>query len=273
MKRILIACILIKLVIVSNVLSMTYEEIQTLFDSQRYDLVIKEATKILSKNEGGNKTAELYYLRGLSYDAVGKLTWAIEDYNNAIKIYPGFGDAYVALGGLLVETNEFEAAENAYKSALELIENEPLSLTGLGYIRLMQNKTDEAIEYLKKAIATGEAPAQAYSNLGYTEYTKGNIPGAIENLEIAIKKNPKDFTAMFTLGLAYMVDGNFSSASDYLKKVVDANSEDLEARLALAKSYEQLGLKEATINQLSEALKLSPNNERITTWLNRLKTE
>ncbi|MGQ9705562.1 MAG: tetratricopeptide repeat protein [bacterium] len=273
MGKILITSIIIITVNLTIAISMSYDEIKTLFNNQRYDLVIKETTKVLTKNEGGDKTAELYYLRGLAYDAINKITWAIEDYNKAIKIYPGFGDAYVALGGLLIETNELESAENAFNSALELIENEPLALTGLGYICLMQNRTDEAVEYLTRAIGTGSAPAQAYSNLGYIEYTKGNISLAIEYLEIAINKNPTDFTAMFTLGLAYMVEGNFLFSSDYLKKVVDANPEDLEARLALAKSYEQLELKEAAITQLTEALKLSPNNSKITAWLNRLKTE
>ncbi len=274
------ACIKISIMLIiamslmlSSAFAKSYEEIKALFDNQQYDEVIKETTRVLSKDKGGDKTAELYYLRGLSYDLLGKIDWAIEDYNKAVNIYPGFGEAYVALGQLLIETNELNAAENAFNSALELIEEEPISLTSMGYIRLVQNRVKEARDFLSRAIATKDAPSQAYANLGYIEYTEGNLDDAQDYLETAITKNPEDYTAMFTLGLVYMLKNDFMQASDCLKKVVENNPEDLEAHLAIAKSYEQLGLKEAAINHLNEALKLSPNNNNISNWLNRLKEE
>ncbi len=112
--------------------------------------------------------AELYYDRALITDTAKKRQKAIQDYNEAIKLNPGFTEAYYNRGILYFEEKKYNEAKKDFEKALEL---DP---------RFANAKNNIAMVYLKR---------KKYKDAWRTLYEAGEINTTNEN----IIKNKKIF--------------------------------------------------------------------------------
>ncbi|NBF01550.1 tetratricopeptide repeat protein [Pseudomonas sp. Fl5BN2] len=72
-----------------------------------------------------------YYIAGVQNERAGNFVDAFKYYQAAIDFDPGFVDAYVELGALLVKVGDYEGALQCYEDALRLEEKELVNYVNL----------------------------------------------------------------------------------------------------------------------------------------------
>lgn len=121
---------------------------------------------------------------GMVYEVWGRLSDAINEYNEAIKSFsqqqqrgePGKAKVINNLGLLLASLNDPEAALDQFQTALSLKQSpgdEALTRSNIGYVKTLQNNQTEALDQLEKALKLSEN-----SNERIKAYTLTRLGGA-----------------------------------------------------------------------------------------------
>ena len=82
-----------------------------------YQEVLTQTSKLLLEFPN---SVILHNLNGAANKGLGKLVNAIEAYEKALSINPGYGDAYFNMGNTLKELGKLDDAVEAYKKALSI---------------------------------------------------------------------------------------------------------------------------------------------------------
>src|SRR5262249_39908497 len=100
---------------------------------------------------------------------------AMHAFTEAIRIYPDFQAAWVAVGKLFAERGIYDKAELAFFKAQRLEPLSPDSYYCLGALYTTQQDTDLAIPYLEKAVLLNPQMEEAYVALGKAYLSSNNI--------------------------------------------------------------------------------------------------
>jgi len=108
-----------------------------------------------------------------------------------VSVNPTNVNAWVQLGNVYFDTNNYPKAIRAYEKSLELSSNNPSVLTDLGVMYRRNRQPDKALEIFNKAIAIDPTLEQARFNKGVVlYYDMGDREGAIKAWEEVLKINP-----------------------------------------------------------------------------------
>jgi len=129
----------------------------------------------------------VYLNRGIAYQKSGELKKSIEDFDTAIRLYPGYAEAYES--------------------------------RAMSYGRLSEH--NQAVNDFTKAIELDPKNANAYHNRGVAHLKNGDYKKAVEDLEKAVELVPGSGMAHFNLGLAYAGLGDSSHAIENFRKASD----------------------------------------------------
>lgn len=129
--------------------------------SYRTELAIARLSEILHRAElSEEQSAQLYYDRGVMYDSVGLRTLARLDFMRALRLKPDMADAYNFVGIHHTVSGEFDAAYEAFDSALELAPEHEYAYLNRGIALYYADKTELATQDLQRFLAL--KPADAY---------------------------------------------------------------------------------------------------------------
>lgn len=95
--------------------------VEALQPSLQQEVQIARLSQLLARTDLPNETrAKMLYERGNHYDKVGLRNLARLDYEQSLAIYPAQADLFNLLGVYFTEKRNFDAAYDAFDSALEL---------------------------------------------------------------------------------------------------------------------------------------------------------
>jgi superkiller protein 3 len=117
----------------------------------------------------------------------GKLTEAIEQYEQALQLKPDFTEAYNNLGNALADQGKVPEAIQCYKRALELNPSYAEAYYDLGNVLAHQGKLPEAIQHYERAVQLKPDYAEAYFNIGVALQDEGKVVEAVQQFEQAIQ--------------------------------------------------------------------------------------
>ena len=107
-------------------------------------------------------------------------------------------------GNTHYESEAYDAALDAYRSAAENRPEDPISRYNLGTVLYQQKQFEKAADEFRRSL-DAETPiyqAQSYYNLGNTQVQLSDIEGAIRSYKSALRLNPGDLDAKHNLELA-----------------------------------------------------------------------
>ena len=108
-----------------------------------------------------------------------------------VAVNPTNVNAWVQLGNVYFDTNNFPKSIRAYEKSLELNPNNANVLTDLGVMYRRNGQPGKALESFDKAIAINPALEQARFNKGVVlNYDMGDREGAIKAWEEVLRINP-----------------------------------------------------------------------------------
>ena len=214
--------------------------------------------------------AETYILQdfysGLPHEeTIAKARAAAEQ---ALKLNDQLGEAYTALAAVKEDAQDYEGAEAAYKRALELNPNYPLSLHWYGWMLRQSGRPAEALELHRRAMeldplsgvmavnVAGDLEAlgrfdeaedwydkameitpdypDVYRSIGDLRWSLHGRPDeAVVAFTKALSLDPNNISSLIVLGLAYLNLGDLSQAERWIHRSIDLGPESVRPNIAM----------------------------------------
>lgn len=162
-------------------------------------------------------------------EAVGHLT-------EAIKIHPGFKNAFLLMGNAHNYLKNYDESIRFYNQALKLDPN------------YAEAKGNLAITYREAGKFYGEQ--------------KGDLQKALGYLNEAYNLNAQDYETLRLLGVAYGIGQNNPKAIEFFTKALNVKPEDADANFNLGTAYFQAGDQATATTYFNKAKAINPNIEQ-----------
>jgi serine/threonine protein kinase/Flp pilus assembly protein TadD len=243
----------------------------------RINLSPQEEEKIASKPTQ-NSVAYDYHLRGRSYARRESLEFALQMYEQAIKLDPNFALAHAGIAyicGVIHEIREHnpkwvERGDAACDKALRLDPNLAEALVARARISYSQRKHDQAIEFAKRAIVLKPDCEGVYNVLGRAYFASGRFQEAAELTEKAIEANGDDYNVFIPFVNSLERLGRTSELKRYremeirsLERQLELVPEDVRARSLLAADYANVGRSDDAVRHLEITVALRPTDSNV----------
>jgi Flp pilus assembly protein TadD len=187
--------------------------------SNPYTMDVKDYAKDFPKK------AVQEFEKGVKSDHDNKKDEAIAHYLKAIEIAPEFQPAHNNLGTIYLGKSDFKSAEEQFREAVRLNQNE----------------------------------AQAYFNLGNVLMLTGRGPEAETTLAAGLQRRPDSAFGNFLQGCVYEQTGKLAEAESSLQNAVRLDSKMPQAYLKLVNLYLRQNRRDDAITQLQVFLKGFPD--------------
>lgn len=159
---------------------------------------------------------------GRAHAGLGHLVEAVAAYEKTTKLAPFDATPYAAMAILYDSHNQHERAQIAYRRAIALDPNRPVTLSNLGLSLALSGDVEEAEFALRQATALPGATTAVRQNLALVLGLQGKFDEAREIAEIdapegVAKKNTEFLRQMIgnNVQLSTLAHGSPSSRSDY----------------------------------------------------------
>ena len=142
----------------------------------------KLASQLAPKND------KVWFLLGGLYLQTKNFDNAVSALGKAKSLNPKNGDILFALGSVYFQQEQYQNAAGYYKGGLKLKPKDPEGWFDLANANYMLGKHQSAISQYEKAISHNNKFWPAVNNIGLILYEKGDASGAMEKWEEAITK-------------------------------------------------------------------------------------
>jgi tetratricopeptide (TPR) repeat protein len=191
---------------------------------------------------------------------------AIKNTQNALLLNPNNPLAHAVQGWALSFQDEDLQAEAAAKKALELDPNN--ALAHAYYAEILLNKEDfddldKAIEHSKTARELDPGLLETHRARGLVLLNTQNIDEAIDELKAAIAINDKIANLHLNLGFAYRVRGDNDLAVEELLTAFALNPSSPEAPTEISLAYANEGQFGKAVQYAEQSVKVDPTNARL----------
>ncbi len=234
--------------------------------------------RAIARKPTENMQAYDYYLRGRSYTRRENLDFALQMFEQAIKLDPKFALAHAGIAnvcGIIFEYREqdvrwIEKGSAACDQAMALEPQLPELLAARARLNYSQKKFDEAIKYAQMAIDRKADCEGAYNILGRAYFESGRFPEAVAITDRALKASGDDYNVYipFIMSLERLEDPASARKlrqrlMPVLEQQLDMVPEDVRARILLANIHASLGNQDDAIRHLQTAVALRPNDSNV----------
>ena len=163
--------------------------------------------------------------------------------NRALELDPTLGEAYTSLGALLLDNAEFEAAEEAFKTAIRYSPNYSTAYHWLSnMLKGNPARAPEAIPYAQRAVELDPNSAIILGNLADAYLDIGDLDNAARYFEQQIEAHP-DFAQAYTgyADLRHHAGGDLVGAVEAQRKAIELDPDRVGITAGLAFYYAEMG--------------------------------
>ena len=255
---------------------------------------LKKTSKKDSKNTSNNTSSNseaikniqfkqylVYYNIGVTYLNMGKLDFALDNFEKALEINPEFNIAKegigriftergnrleavkyyqqilekdsnnynisLLLGKLYTELEDNDQAEECFRKCVRLIPEKPDGYAELGRLLMNRKSYEQAVKVYKSYIAINKDDFNGHYNLAGCYFKLKDLNKAVNEYQRAVELNPKSHSCMFNLALVYEEMGEISKAIELYKGSILNKIDFVDA-------YNNLGILFSKIDSPMEAL-------------------
>jgi tetratricopeptide (TPR) repeat protein len=149
-------------------------------------------------------------------------------------------DDLIAAGAAALQNQNYLAAIDSYKRALELEPKNKFAYRGLGAAYLNLQKTDDAISTFKKLLEINPYDEYAWTGIGYAYSGDHDFEKAAEAFRKQVEINPLDSTAQISLASTLVQLRKYSEARPEMEKAAQLMPRNAELQAALGQIYLEL---------------------------------
>ncbi|HJY35287.1 MAG TPA: protein kinase [Vicinamibacterales bacterium] len=262
---------------IEDVFAIQDEIARSIAQALRVTLTPQE-DKTIGKKGTENLQAYDYYLRGRSYTRRENFDFALQMYEQAIKLDPNFALAHAGVGnicGLIFELREqsqkwIERGLTACDRALALDDQAPEVLVARARVFYAQKRYDEAVRYAQRAIDRKSDCEGAYNILGRALFSSDRSQEAAAIVERALEANGDDYNTYIPYANALMLLGRREEAErvdlrliDALERQLELVPDDVRARILLSNRYAGMKRADDATRHLETAVALRPGDSNV----------
>ncbi|MBD3335983.1 MAG: tetratricopeptide repeat protein [Candidatus Eisenbacteria bacterium] len=200
---------------------------------------------------------ELWHLRGLCLEELGRHGDALEEHRRAARLAPEEPQPRFRLGLTSLRTGEEEAALAHFQDALERDPRLGGALVNLGLLYERMGERERALEMLRRAAELEPDSVEAHLNLGAVYAEMDRKEEAAGELRRAIELDPRCADAHFNLALL-LDDVDPEEALQRLRRAVTLEPARRDANLELGRICYRRGLYTAALKALQVCLEADP---------------
>ncbi len=130
------------------------------------------------------RTAEEEFRRGAEYEGAKMYREAIEAYESAIRMKPGYGEAHASVGLVYYRLGRYSEAIEAYRQALKFKPGAQYVYNRLGTAYIITGEYSKALSSFKQSLSLDPGSAETHFNLGVACIIAGDRDGAVEQYVI-----------------------------------------------------------------------------------------
>jgi tetratricopeptide (TPR) repeat protein len=224
-----------------------------------YDTAIEQYTAAIEAGDlSKQQLAEAYHHRGGIYADKKDYDRAIGDYNEAIRLNPGYGDVYNDRGTIYRVKNDVDRAIEDFNEAIRLNPNDDYAYSNRGVAYDYRREYDRAIEDFNEALRINPTLAPVYNNRGGAYHQKKDYDRAIADFNEAIRLAPKLMQAYYGRGLSYAKKKDYDHAIEDFDKAIYLNPTYILAYYGRADAYRDKNDYEHAIENYSEVVRMYP---------------
>jgi len=213
------------------------------------------------------RPAVLYVADGDTYFAEGKLSQAIDSYEQAIKIDPTDDVPFIRQSRLLVYTGDTAKAVDRAQQAVLLNPASPENLAY--YCRALdwEAQYTAAIDACSCANELDPKYAEGYAFLSEVFTDQGEWFNARSTAQQAIDANFQSVNAHYNMGYVYEAQGRYKEAVKYYEDAIVLAPKLAPLYVAAGRSYFWLDNAEKSIERFRQAIRLNPTSAEAYDWL------
>jgi eukaryotic-like serine/threonine-protein kinase len=201
------------------------------------------------------------FVRGQELNRSGKPREAIAAFEEAVRLDPGFGAAYLHMGSIYSNLKMEDKAKAYYENALKRLdrmsEREKYRTLGLYYLAVARNN-EKAIENYEELVRLYPADNTGYANLAMAYLFVRNVAGAVNMGRKAIEIYPRNILQRTNYATYSMYSGDFQTATAEALRVLKVNPSYEWANLTLALSTLAQGDEKGAREAYSRLSSVSP---------------
>ena len=171
--------------------------------------------------------ATAHYNMGNAYRAANDLDSAIKCYRDAIRLCPDSVDALAALGGVLNRSGHFNEALLSLTQATRLQPGDANLHCEVGDSLQHIGSLEQAKIAYQKALELDSHSFRAWYSMGCVESAAGEYANAIENFQYALRIEPKNPRALHNCGQGFFKLGQAEVALGYFRNAIRYGEEEL----------------------------------------------
>ncbi|HVP43268.1 MAG TPA: protein kinase [Terriglobales bacterium] len=234
--------------------------------------------KTIARKPTENLQAYDYYLRGRSYTRRENLEFALQMFEQAIKLDPNFALAHAGVAnvcGLYYELREqnpkwIERGVAACDQASSLDPQLAEVLAARARLFYGEKRPEDAVQYARMALERNPNCDGAYNILARAYFVSGRYQDALAIKDRALETSGDDYNvyipfinSLVKLGHAEAATRLRERQSVILEQQLELVPEDVRARILLACIYATLGKEEDAVRQAQTAVALRPNEPSV----------
>lgn len=195
--------------------------------------------------------AELHILRR-------DLAAALEVYDELVAERPERAKLWNERGVVLHQLGRGEDAQAAYRKAIEVEADYPLSYNNLGVSLASQGRMDDAVDAFRDAIRRRTDLLQSRLNLGLLLAQMRKFQLSLEAYRQALELVPESCAAWNGIGLVLVELKRHTDARNAFARAVEADGRNAAAHYNLSFTLSNLGDFEGALREVRRALELDP---------------
>jgi tetratricopeptide (TPR) repeat protein/TolB-like protein len=204
-------------------------------------------------------------LLGIILTERGQFADAMQEFQRAIDVRPGYWANYSAMGVAAVRAGRYSDAERSFLRVTELQPDNADAYASLGAVYLLTDQRERAIEYFRRSIRSSPTVG-AWSNLGSTLTEAGRHEEALDAFRQAAALRPRDPLLQRNLGDGLQHLGRtrearaaYTEGARLATEALAVNPKSAESHGALAICLAKLGEFDKALKQVELAAALAPN--------------
>jgi len=180
-----------------------------------------------------SKTPEYWFYLGYYLSAAGAHKEAVGVLKEAVRLKPGYADAYYYLGIASEKLNRNKEAETAFRKAVKSAPDFADAWFSLGMLHGKQSRYREAIAAFKQAVRSAPEFPDAYYSMGVAYGKLGLFRESADAYKQTVKLKPDFGDAYYNLGIAFQKSAAYTESAAVFEKLVKLRPDYAEAHYNL----------------------------------------
>jgi tetratricopeptide (TPR) repeat protein len=205
------------------------------------------------------RNAELHLSLGTALEALEKNRDAIQSYQKAAELRPGWLPPIYNLALLVDKSGDTKTGIQYLSQALAMEPSNPWLNYDMGVFHARINDYAQSAEYTRKAIELNPDQAEFYNNYGYALAQIGQYAQAVEMIQKSLAMKPDSAPTLDSLGFAYQGMKRYDQALAEYNKALAIDASIVEIHLHKAQLLEDMGRFVEALESYKTYISLTPN--------------